>query len=34
MDGRYIIGIDIGGTNFRIGSVNDRLESQFFQKYQ
>lgn len=32
MDGRYIIGIDIGGTNFRIGSVNDRLESQFFQK--
>lgn len=32
MKDTYIIGIDIGGTNFRIGAVNQENEVQYFQK--
>lgn len=29
---KYIIGIDIGGTNFRIGAVRDGLEEEMFEQ--
>ena len=32
MEENYIIGIDIGGTNFRIGAVGKGQQTRFFQK--
>ena len=32
MDNSYVIGVDIGGTNFRIGAVNNQMKTEHFRK--